>query len=381
MRLSTRLFSVLAVLLLVIGSACSALGSLQSPALDIAATNLDVWWALKNEQPYFEDPTNQQLPIEEMLLTHSLNRHPKAADEFRVVIIGDSAMWGASLVYGQKFADQVNARGLRVDGKRVVAYNMGLPAPFVAKDIIVLDAVRSYQPDLIMWFLTATAIYNAPIGIYSGHINFMRLNRLRLERITEQNGLKGWVAARLPREPWWYPFIALHEKGALPAWITAFLKPTPKIELATPAPPTPSVNRNYPLVVSTKLPAQAVIAMGNPAYTPMPNPTWQFLVIGNKLAAESGAKLLLVNEPIFVGSGPNSKVSYNWIFQRAFYDTYRKTLSAFTAKNAIWYADLWDVLPQQYYIEAPVHADAAGWGIVIDKMIPILGQNFKVTTP
>ncbi|MEW5989281.1 MAG: hypothetical protein AB1791_21860, partial [Chloroflexota bacterium] len=47
-----------------------------------------------------------------MLGSHAISR-PKAADEFRVLLLGDSAVWGWLLDNEETLAGQINAAGLR----------------------------------------------------------------------------------------------------------------------------------------------------------------------------------------------------------------------------------------------------------------------------
>src|SRR5262245_3893135 len=59
---------------------------------------------------------------------------PKASDEFRVLVIGDSGTWGWLLDNPDTLAGQLNAQHLTTaEGKRVVAYNLGYPVMALTK--------------------------------------------------------------------------------------------------------------------------------------------------------------------------------------------------------------------------------------------------------
>jgi len=40
----------------------------------------------------------------------------------------------------------LTARNVHLDGKQVVAYNLGHPFPSVARDVLLLDAAMRYSP-------------------------------------------------------------------------------------------------------------------------------------------------------------------------------------------------------------------------------------------
>ena len=92
--------------------------------------------------------------IPAMLASHVVSQ-PKAEDEFRVLIIGDSGAWGWLLENEDSLASNINqAADLTGDGRQIVAYNLGYPIMSLTKDLMILDAAMSYEPDLIIWPVT-----------------------------------------------------------------------------------------------------------------------------------------------------------------------------------------------------------------------------------
>ncbi|MCS6773340.1 MAG: hypothetical protein NZ693_04415, partial [Thermoflexales bacterium] len=60
-----------------------------------------------------------------MFSVHEVAR-PKPNDEFRVLVLGDSSVWGFLLRPTETLSTQINAAGLRwSDGRAVRAYNLG----------------------------------------------------------------------------------------------------------------------------------------------------------------------------------------------------------------------------------------------------------------
>src|SRR5512142_2131460 len=60
--------------------------------------------------------------LDAMFAAHLIS-NPKAADEFRVVVLGDSAVWGLQLTAGQTLPAQLDSLGLMCGGKQVRVYN------------------------------------------------------------------------------------------------------------------------------------------------------------------------------------------------------------------------------------------------------------------
>ena len=63
--------------------------------------------------------------IEPMLRSHIV-ASPKPPDEYRVILLGDSALWGYLLPPGETLDSQINSSHYMLpDGRRVKAYNLG----------------------------------------------------------------------------------------------------------------------------------------------------------------------------------------------------------------------------------------------------------------
>jgi hypothetical protein len=97
------------------------------------------------------------LSMDAMLASHEISR-PKAADEYRVVVVGDSSVWGTLLRPEETLSGVLNARGLRApDGRHIRVYNLGYPTISLAKDDMILVWARQYQPDAVIWLTTLEA--------------------------------------------------------------------------------------------------------------------------------------------------------------------------------------------------------------------------------
>ena len=84
--------------------------------------------------PYGENPAesyNLNLYSVPAMFASDVVSRPKAADEYRVLLIGDSSTWGWFLENADTYAANINAANLTsADGRRIVAYNLGYPIKY-----------------------------------------------------------------------------------------------------------------------------------------------------------------------------------------------------------------------------------------------------------
>jgi hypothetical protein len=98
-----------------------------------------------------------ELKISRLLADLTVAR-PKAADEFRVIVLGSSETWG----YFNRAQDTWpvvldNMHIATPEGKSVRVYNLAFPLPDSLKDIMLIQYAidHNFQPDLIIWAVNA----------------------------------------------------------------------------------------------------------------------------------------------------------------------------------------------------------------------------------
>ncbi len=128
--------------------------------------------------PYGEDPTQSYnlslFNLEAMFASHAVAA-PKAANEYRVVLIGDSSTWGYYLKPDQTSSAYLNQANLTwSDGRKMRFYNLGYPTQSLAKDLLILNHALRYQPDMILWVVSLES--------------FSRIHTARLAHRTAQPG-------------------------------------------------------------------------------------------------------------------------------------------------------------------------------------------------
>ena len=89
-----------------------------------------------------------------LLSSHIIAGKEKPKDEYRIILVGDSTVWGSSLELHQTLTEQINQAQLKsCDGREVVAYNLGYPGVSAIKDLIILsETAGNHHPDLFVWF-------------------------------------------------------------------------------------------------------------------------------------------------------------------------------------------------------------------------------------
>lgn len=304
--------------------------------------------------PYGENPAasyNLSLyNVPAMLGSHVVQR-PKQADEYRVLIIGDSGIWGWFLENEETLAAQINAADLRTaDGRRVVAYNLGYPILSLTKDLLFLDAALAYDPDLIVWPVTLDSfprekqlfspiVQNNPqrirplITAYGLQLDpddprFVTPDLLERTLVAQRRNLADLLRLQLYGFAW----AATGIDQAIPAEI-----------------PLRQTDLDADLSWQTyEEPAD----LGGDALA--------FDVLRAGLALAGDTPVLLINEPMFISSGANSDLRYNSFYPRWAYDQYRELLAATAAAEDWRYLDLWDAVPPEEFTDTPVHLTPEG---------------------
>ena len=310
---------------------------------------------------YQNDLKNGILPIDSLMAAHAIAYTPKANDEFRVLILGNSGPYGAGLSDDETISAQLSQRNIRINGKKIVAYNLAFPSGDVVSSTIILDAALAYQPDLIISFVTAN-MFNNRASFWDQESVFMLLNREALEKIARQYDMSEWLTPRLSPHPVGYELIGIHDSGTLIPWLSSLFYPFTQPQIEHP---------NW-RIAQDQVPAEPNNFDTVPGTYPVLNPTWNFLDISQQMANKVGARLLVVNQPTVVVEGPHADVSYSRLYGRAFYDTYIATIQSYTQTHHLTYADMWQLIPANYYTDSELHFDTIGVKLVVDELARLI---------
>ena len=298
--------------------------------------------------------------VDVMIASHIISR-PKAESEFRVVLLGDSSVWGENLTARESLGEQWNQANLQCRGRAVRVYNLGYPHPSVLKDLIILDKAIEYEPDLIIWFITLNTLIPQRVS------PFLLANRERALHLLETYNIPfRREDALLEKEEAFYQQTLLGERSDLARWL--------KLQMLGIIWTGTDADTGTPIESARTISRHVENDKQYRGIDPRPNldelMLFQALDAGRELAETT--PILIVNEPMYIARGSNSAVRYNDVYPRWAYDQYREVVAAH-ARAAKWkYRDMWNSLPPKFFPHTPLHPSAEGERMLIEKLNPTL---------
>jgi hypothetical protein len=289
--------------------------------------------------------------LEAMFAAHELAGKSKAPNEYRVLVIGDSATWGFLQEPEDTLAGAINAQQVVLpDGRSVRAYNLGYPVMSLTKDLLILERAMAYQPDLIVWPVTLESFpYDKQL-----FPPLLQNNPEAVSRLIETQGLSLAPEAQegVGAGGWWERTIVGRRRelaDLLRLQLYGVLWAATGIDQDIPESYTP---RQEDLSADTEFHGlQGPHLQGTDL-------ALEILSAGVRLAGKT--PLLIVNEPMFVSQGENSDLRYNFYYPRWAYDDYLRILSGWSAQNGQAYLDLWDSVPNMEFTNSAVHMSPQG---------------------
>ena len=299
--------------------------------------------------------------IDAMFASHVLSGAEKASDEYRVLLIGDSSVWGTLLTPEQTLAGQLNANPITACNKNIRAYNLGYPTITLTKDLMILDQAMQYQPDMVIWLTTLEAFpkdkqFDSPIVANNAehvhelvsHYNLSAdPNDPALVNASKRNQM--FVSQRRSMAD----LLRLQMYGAL--WAST------------------GIDQVYPENYER---AQVDLEARDDFHqlTSL-NDTLAFDVLQAGMSANT--KMLLVNEPMLISHGANSDVRYNFFYPRWAYDEYRQALADHAMANHWNYFDLWDLVLANEFTNSAIHLTPFGETLLANEIAEAIQTNCK----
>lgn len=360
--------SIIGLLLrvLILFVALNALFVLLNPVPELGNVSLyNVAFPGRLRLPYGDDPARAYnlslFDLNAMFASHELAT-PKPADEFRVLMIGDSSTWGWFLENKDTVAGLLNAKQLKTgDGRAVRVYNLGYPIMSLMKDVLILDKAMQYQPDLIVWPVTLESF---PSAKQLSH-PIVQNNAPAIRRLIERFDLRATPDDANLAEPTLLQKTIVGQRRALADWfrLQAFgaLWGASGIDQYIPAQYEPA---------QRDLEADETFHDLQPPALQQGDLAFDVLDAGMKLAGD--VPVLVVNEPILVSEGKNSDIRYNFFYPRWAYDQYRKMLADHMAEAGANYIDLWDAVPEGEFTNSAVHVSPAGSAMIADRLATMI---------
>ncbi|HSK67496.1 MAG TPA: hypothetical protein VK888_11230 [Anaerolineales bacterium] len=298
--------------------------------------------------------------LDAMFASHKLAGTKKEPHEYRVLLIGDSSVWGTLLTPEQTLAGQLNAGQVNACGKTVRAYNLGYPTISLTKDLLILNQARQYEPDLIVWLTTLEAFpkerqLSSPIVASNPEPVEQLITNYGLSLDPDDPALvrpSAWEQTFVGRRRAVADLVRLQVYGML--WAAT------------------GIDQVYP---EDYEPAQTDFEAGDDTFhglTTLENAlAFDVLEAGMSVAP----KVMLVNEPILVSNGTNNDIRYNFFYPRWAYDQYRSLLQGLADENGWKYLDLWDTVPANEFTNSAIHVTPAGEALVAREIAAAIQQT------
>lgn len=307
--------------------------------------------------PFGESPAAYNLSlfdIDAMFAAHEIAA-PKADDEFRVVVIGDSSVWGTLLDNDETLTGQLDL------GQNIRVYNLGYPTISLTKDLLILQKALDYEPDLIVWMMTLEAFpqdKQLTVPLVSN-------NATRVDELVSVYGLDADPNSDALTRPDFWDTTLVGRRRALADWyrlqvygvmwgITGIDQVYP--ESYTPAKIDLDADDTFHEITEAEF---------TPDFL-----AFNALDVGVALAGDT--PIVLVNEPILISDGENSDVRYNFFYPRWAYDQYRALLQEKADMNGWAYYDLWDIVPANEFTNSAVHLTADGEALLASDVAELI---------
>ena len=326
----------------------------------------------ESPQYYSQDYNNPLIQdFDAMFGAHIISADAKPANEYRVLLLGDSATWGVHVMPLNTLASQINSLNLATcDGRSIKAFDLGYPWPSLLRDVLILDYAQRYQPDMTIWLVTLHSFEKKPADR-----DFLVPHAERMAEVIEEHQLilpKVYSGQSVQLTFWDRTIIGQKErlKNLLLSQVYGLMWAATGIDNAN---GLPKNRPSMPQDVEADL-SYFDYRSAEEAPTFIRSLMFDILRVGNEISGN--APLIVVNEPIFIVSGKNSELRYNHVYPRWAYDAYDQALAEWMASRTYPYYDYWNALPASEFSNDMAHRNPQGEAQFASLLAPIL-QEFS----
>ena len=288
--------------------------------------------------------------LDALFAAHQVSDKPIPNDEYRIFFFGDSSIWGFLLPKEQTLTAHINAANIQTpDGRLIRAYNLGYPTISLTKDVLLISEAMQYEPDLIVWATTLEAFpsnkqFFTPL---------VTENAKKVEILAQTYGfsLDGTADSLPPSTTFDRTIVGSRRATAdlLRLQLYGVLWTATGIDQAIPESYTP---------LQTDYENDDSYYNFSPPTLSQDQLALDVLLAGIEITGD--VPILLINEPIYISSGENSDIRYNFFYPTWAYDDYRKVIAEFANEQNWNYLDLWDKIPPEYFTNTAIHINAEG---------------------
>lgn len=312
------------------------------------------YYSISHTIPVYED-------MDAMYQSTTLSQ-PKQSDEFRVFLIGDSSAWGFELRPQDTLVGQINALHLTAcDGRNIIAYNAAFPLPYVMKDLLLIDKVLEYDPDLFLWTVTMDGFINRQT--FTRH--FLNPHSQRVRELVKEYNIQNLEMEQMVTQTFWERTLIGQRSR---------LKKILLLQFHGFGWSASGLDYDYRYYA----PLSQDLSDGSQpsAFDDLNLEGMLFDVLDAGHERIGDLPLLVVNEPIFIASGRNSDIRYNDFYPRWAYDEYLAYLEAKMNSAQFHYVDAWDLLPSSEFTDSIFHRTPAAEKILAEFLAPQI-QNLS----
>lgn len=281
--------------------------------------------------------------LEGMFASHVIQEN-KADDEFRVLLLGDSSVWGWLLEPDETLSACLNAQDYRTtSGQRVVVYNLGYPVLSAFKDMLILEAGLTHKPDAVVWVFTLQSLLDFeqlrhPITGNNPDraLNLIDTYDLNLDR-DQLNDDATLLESSIVGQRRELADLLRHQVYGLAWWLTG-------------------IDHTNPIFYEAR--ADNLLAADNLLGAPDGQEmilAWDVVRGVQAMTQQADVPLLIVNGPIYRATGQNSDIRYNNYFPRRAYDEYRSQLGTLAEAEGWRVWDAWEAVPNDQFTDTPFH--------------------------
>lgn len=321
--------------------------------------------------PYGEKPAEAYnlslFNLEAMFAAHELTADPKPFDEYRVLIVGDSSVWGFLLEPENTLSAYINAKQLTApDGQTIHAHNLGYPTMSLTKDVLILSQAIEYEPDLILWLVTLESF---PVD--------KQLDSPILQHNPES--VRNLIAAHtLPLDPNSPSFVESSIWGTTIIGQRRALADIFRLQLYGVMWAGTGVDQFYPARYDPpqeNLEPDETFHGSKPPQLNANDLAIDVLEAGVSIAGD--VPVIIINEPMYISQGENSQIRYNFFYPRWAYDQYRQLMTEFSLEKGWNYIDFWNLVPASEYTNSAIHLTPAGSAMLAEQIGEALLEFFE----
>ncbi len=318
--------------------------------------------------PYGDDPDrsfNITLShLDAMFAAHEIQSADQSEEEFRVLVIGDSSVWGFLLDPTQTLAAQINQSEMQTDdGRTVRAYNLGYPTMSVTKDLLILERGLINHPDLIIWLVTLESFPK----VSQLDSPFLQLNPDLTRELITRHALDLDTEDERFEDPTFWNRTIVGQRRELAQLF--------KLQMLGVLWSGSGVDHEIPETYNERLedlPADLDFHNFMPGKLSTNELAFDVLEAGVQAAGD--IPVVIINEPVFISKGENSDIRYNFYYPRWAYDFYREELR-FQAAGRGWdYVDMWEALPDTEFTDSAIHYTPLGSRILAQNIIELIQE-------